>query len=282
MKRCLEPDPADRWQAASDVKKELEWAAVSAPAPAITRPSSSRLAWGVAALAFVGMLSIGVLYLRRQPGTTLGPTQFTLALDKEIQGLRSEHVAGALPYRAIPRLRWRWTERRNLVVDPVAPIGRNPPSARHGRCGPGRMVARWKLDRLFRRWEAEEGKPARGAAANHRSGARIPGSRVGIQRRHHFSPDESRALFRIRDSGGSPQPLTTLNTSLTENSHRFPEFLPGGRLFFFVSRCGERANNALYIGSLDSPEVIRVMPAQSRVSYVPAAARAPGDARLLQ
>ena len=85
-----------------------------------------------------------------------------------------------------------------------------------------------------------------------------------------FRPSNRAPLFRIRDSGGSPQPLTTLNPSLTENSHRFPEFLPGTRLFLFVARCGERANNALYIGSLDSPGVTRVMPAQSRVSYIPA------------
>ena len=86
VKRCLEPDPADRWQAASDVKKELEWVAVSALAAPATRSSSSRFAWGVAALAFVGLLSTGVLYLNRQPVATLEPTRFTLALDKEIEG----------------------------------------------------------------------------------------------------------------------------------------------------------------------------------------------------
>jgi hypothetical protein len=69
--------------------------------------------------------------------------------------------------------------------------------------------------------------------------------------------------------------LTTLNASLTENSHRFPQFLPDGRRFLFTSRCGERANNALYLGSLDSPEVTRLMPAQSAVSYIPPAGGRP-------
>jgi Tol biopolymer transport system component len=76
------------------------------------------------------------------------------------------------------------------------------------------------------------------------------------------------ALFRIRDSGGSPQPLTRLDASLTENSHRYPQFLPDGRRFLFTSRCADRANNALYLGSLDSPTVTRVMPAQSAVQYI--------------
>jgi serine/threonine protein kinase len=84
VKRCLEPDPADRWQAASDVKKELEWVAVAPAAPA-TRSSSSRFAWAVAALAVIGTLSTGVLLFNRQTVAIFEPTRFTLAFDKEIE-----------------------------------------------------------------------------------------------------------------------------------------------------------------------------------------------------
>ena len=76
-------------------------------------------------------------------------------------------------------------------------------------------------------------------------------------------------LFRISESGGTPQQLTQLDTSLTENSHRGPVFLPDGRKFLFTTRCGQRENNALYIGSLDSPKAKRLMPAQSNVGYIP-------------
>src|SRR5262249_20509330 len=65
------------------------------------------------------------------------------------------------------------------------------------------------------------------------------------------------ALFRIRASGGSPEPLTKLDTSRGENSHRYPVFLPDGRHFLFVARSSRRENNALYLGSLDSNEVRR-------------------------
>jgi dipeptidyl aminopeptidase/acylaminoacyl peptidase len=37
----------------------------------------------------------------------------------------------------------------------------------------------------------------------------------------------------------------------------------------FTARCGQRENNGLYIGSLDSTNVKRLMPAHSQVSYVP-------------
>ena len=61
-----------------------------------------------------------------------------------------------------------------------------------------------------------------------------------------FRPTNRAPLLRIRDSGGSSEPLTTLNTSLTENSHRFPEFLPGGRWFFFVVGAGENQQRPLH------------------------------------
>jgi Tol biopolymer transport system component len=76
-----------------------------------------------------------------------------------------------------------------------------------------------------------------------------------------------------------PAPLTRLNEALGENSHRGPTFLPDGRRFLFTSRCADAANNALYLGSLDSPAVQRVMSAQSKALYV--AAKPDGDGALL-
>ena len=82
-------------------------------------------------------------------------------------------------------------------------------------------------------------------------------------------------LFVIHETGGSPRQVTQLDVELTENSHRGPEFLPDGRRFLFTSRCADRDNNALYVASLDSPEVHRLMPAEAAVSYVPAGAERP-------
>ena len=62
--------------------------------------------------------------------------------------------------------------------------------------------------------------------------------------------------------------LTSLDSTRAENSHRYPIFLPNGRDFLFVARSGQRQNNALYFGSLDSGETRRLMSVQSNVSYV--------------
>ena len=85
-----------------------------------------------------------------------------------------------------------------------------------------------------------------------------------------FRPINRQPLFRISESGGDAAPLTQLNEALGENSHRGPTFLPDGRRFLFTSRCAVAANNTLYLGSLDSPELQRVMSAQSKAVYLPA------------
>ena len=91
-----------------------------------------------------------------------------------------------------------------------------------------------------------------------------------------YRPTNRAPIFHVSESGGPSRQVTELNQSLTENSHRGPSFLPDGRRFLFTSRCGQRENNTLYIGSLDSSAVKPLMPAQSQVRYVPPADGRPG------
>jgi eukaryotic-like serine/threonine-protein kinase len=267
VQRCLESDPAERWQAASDVKKELEWAAVTPAAPAVTGDTSSRLAWGVAALAVAGMLAVGVVYLQRESVRTLGPTQFTVSFEKEIGGV------GAFPDPSPTGEAFVFTGigpkgGTSLWIRSLDSAEARSLAGTEGATGPiwspdGNWIA-FYADGKLKKVNPQGGPPQTIAA--------LPGFQDAAWGPHGdiiYRPTNRAPLFRIRDSGGSPQPLTTLNASLTENSHRFPEFLPDGRRFLFTSRCGERANNALYLGSLDSPDVTRVMPAQSAVSYIP-------------
>jgi Tol biopolymer transport system component len=70
--------------------------------------------------------------------------------------------------------------------------------------------------------------------------------------------------------------VTTLDESRTENSHRFQRFLPDGRRFLFVARCSQRENNALYLGSLNTGKVKRLMPIDSNARYLPPKDGKPG------
>jgi hypothetical protein len=276
VRRCLEVDPAERWQTAIDVKKELEWTAViMSAAPAIARQPFSRLAWGVAALTSFAAITLGTLYFTRESAPMLPPTQFTLVLDKEISG----YDLGTLP---VPSPTGELLAFSGVGSDGGTALWVRALHSLEARRLPGTDGASriaWSPDGNWIAFYADgklkkvspNGGPPQTIAA-------VPGFQEaawGSGGDIIFRPSNRMPLYRIHESGGPVQPLTTLNAALTENSHRFPEFLPGGRSFWFVSRCGERSNNALCIGSLDSPEVIRVMPAQARVSYVPASARGP-------
>jgi Tol biopolymer transport system component len=57
------------------------------------------------------------------------------------------------------------------------------------------------------------------------------------------------SIFRIPAAGGRPTPVTKVDSG--EGSHRFPQFLPGGRNFLFTVRSDRPEKRGIYIGSLD-------------------------------
>jgi Tol biopolymer transport system component len=82
-----------------------------------------------------------------------------------------------------------------------------------------------------------------------------------------FSPDINGPLYRVPAAGGEPSPLTSLDQSRTETSHRWPYFLPDGRHFIYFALCARAENRGIYLGSLDSKEVQRLMSAQEAAIY---------------
>jgi hypothetical protein len=50
---------------------------------------------------------------------------------------------------------------------------------------------------------------------------------------------------------------------------RWPQFLPDGRRFLFLSANGRPENNGVYLGSLDGREPIRLLAAESAAGFAP-------------
>jgi Tol biopolymer transport system component len=65
-----------------------------------------------------------------------------------------------------------------------------------------------------------------------------------------FAPDASGPLYRISANGGSPTPVTSLDTAKKEYAHRFPTFLPDGDHFVYASLPGRNGQFEIYAGSL--------------------------------
>ena len=65
-----------------------------------------------------------------------------------------------------------------------------------------------------------------------------------------FSPEERSAIYRVDASGGTPVAVTTLDAASGDESHRWPQFLPGGRHFLYVSWNSRTTVRSVTIGSL--------------------------------
>ena len=81
-----------------------------------------------------------------------------------------------------------------------------------------------------------------------------------------FSPTARSPLQRVSAAGGVPTVVTTLTKA--GDSHRYPQFLPGGRRFLFLLSAGAPDATGIYAGSLDGTPPVRLLPDSSSMAYV--------------
>jgi len=67
-----------------------------------------------------------------------------------------------------------------------------------------------------------------------------------------FAPTH-RGIFQVPASGGAPVEVTTMDPAAHEIQHMWPEFLPDGRRFLFLSNAGPAGQRSVRLGSLDAP-----------------------------
>ncbi len=80
-----------------------------------------------------------------------------------------------------------------------------------------------------------------------------------------FTPSGG-ALFRVLATGGTPSPVTALDSKTGETTHAFPLFLPDGRHFLYLAQTSG-VPHGVYVSSLDSTERIRLLAGGSNVQY---------------
>jgi serine/threonine protein kinase len=74
-------------------------------------------------------------------------------------------------------------------------------------------------------------------------------------------------IQRIDADGSGQQAVTTLDAAAGDSRHAWPSFLPDGRRFLFLIRSSDAERSGVYLGSLDSSRVSRIMPPHSRTVY---------------
>jgi eukaryotic-like serine/threonine-protein kinase len=258
--RCLETDPNERWQSASDVRRELEWSAI--PEPSV--PQTHRrpyLTWA-AAVAAVAVVTVIIAEYRppRNPGQTVRFSVSAPGISSPRPSPDGKLLAYSAPGPEGRRVLWV----RPLDSEEAKPLAGTEDPLRTFWSPDGRWIGFYSQGKLKKASRDGTSVLTIAAVSGFDDAAWGKGEIL-------FTPSNRSGIFQISENGGTPRQITRLDDSRTENSHRWITFLPDGRHFLFLARCGNRENNSLYLGSLDSSEVRRVSAMQSNVAYIPAA-----------
>jgi hypothetical protein len=259
---CLAKDPDERFQTAHDLRLQLKWIAeggskAGVPAPvAAQRKNRGRIFWGASAVLLAACVALAVVHF----GQTQTPRQVIHAYipppEKSTFAFVGDHTG---PLMISP-------DGRRLVFAALGPDGKQmlwlrPLGAASSQPLPGTEDGSypfWSPDSRFIGFFADgKLKTIEAAGGPAQVLCDAPDGRGGSWNREStivFPPIFNGPLYRISTGGGTPAPVTELDPSQQENSHRWPQFLPDGRHFLLFVRSRQGAVSGEYVGSLDSKE----------------------------
>ena len=85
--------------------------------------------------------------------------------------------------------------------------------------------------------------------------------------------DAARGLMRVPAAGGTPTPLTAIDSVRKETSHTGPWFLPGGRRFLYLRSSTEAGDGGVFVGDVDAKpadqSLSRLLATQQNPQYAP-------------
>ena len=283
VRRCLEKNPEARFHSASDLAFALEALSAgsipsdqNAAASVVSVPSRLKrreyLGWIVAAVAVLGLLATLGFFIAKLRNTQTDESVLRLSVTLP----ENVTMSGTIPTVVISpdgrRLAFiaikdgensLWVRPLDsFTVLPLAGIDTGGAPSPPFWSPDSRFIAFFSGGKL-KKVDAAGGPPqiicdfpvARGGTWN-RDGVIIVGS-------------IAESLYRVSQSGGDPTPLTSLDESRFETSHRWPSFLPDGQHFLYFVRTGRIETTGTYVGSLDSKETKQLMPSIVSVAYAP-------------
>ncbi len=277
VRRCLEKQPEQRFQSASDLAFAIEslsstsFSNSTKPITAATSTSTFpsrfrvRLAWIAAFVFLLSTIGFAMLSFRRvspsaqtvrftlpAPENSAYKGELALSPDGRNLAFVVEGTGGrSLWVRALDSV-----QARELpgTMDAALPFW-SPDS---------RFIAFFASNKL-KRIDPVSGSPQVLAevTADARGGAWGPDNTIV------FTPAYTTPLSKVSADGGAVQPLTELDQSREQTSHRWPSFLPDGRHFLYFARSNKKETEGIYVGSLDSKETKFLLNTSLHVVYAP-------------
>jgi serine/threonine-protein kinase len=232
---ALQKLPADRFATAAEFSAALESAgytgsAARGEAPPSVAPSSSRIAWGIAAAALV-LAVTALAWAAGRPRPPEAPVVRSVIRLPDHAFLSYNYIAVSRDgTRLVVMASDRGTNRllaRRLDGDTFTPVAGSEDGNMAFLSPDGRWVA-------FRAAGQQRKALLDGGAAAPIGPGSWPGDWTtdGVI---YFPQEYNTGLFRISDVGGIPEPLSTLDTSRQELGHWHPQLLPGGRYLLFTA-----------------------------------------------
>ncbi|CAN5894688.1 hypothetical protein BH24ACI4_BH24ACI4_31640 [soil metagenome] len=267
LHRCLEKDRRERLGDMSAVRLDLKDALAGEPTSAGAKLPSAlgtghRLAWAAALLAIIllsGLLTISSfrtpteqpeMRLEISTPSTTHASSFAISPDRRRLAFVADDAGDS-------RL---WVRRLDLDAVRAEPLAGTE----------GATYPFWKPDSgsiafFARGWlkvlDLGSGLP--------RPLTSVIAPRGGSWSRHGvilFAPTVLDALWQIPESGGTPTPVTRLQ-SPGQSAHLFPQFLPDGHRFLCFVR-GNPNDQGIHLGSLGSEKTTRLTVAETAGAYL--------------
>ena len=284
VRRCLEKKPERRFHSAHDLGFALE--ALTAPSdsllqtittsPAVTQPDWRRfgmlrnawLPWGVALVCVLLLLSVGLVYLTRSPSSEGRVLRLSI-LPPEKANL----IAGQAPTVS--------PDGTHLVFAVTDATGRTVLYLRALDSGGAQpligteegILPFWSPDSrelaFFAGGKLKKIDIAGGQAVTL---ADAPVPRGGSWSQDGviiFTPAPPAPTLRLSSSGGQPTPVNSVDMPNGIYPRWFPQFLPDGRHYLFLSGGSKGAGaRVISVASLDSLEVKTILPCDFTAIYV--------------
>jgi Tol biopolymer transport system component/tRNA A-37 threonylcarbamoyl transferase component Bud32 len=271
VKGCLAKEPEHRWSTAHDVMLQLQWiaeggSAAGLPAPiAARRKSREKLAWGVAAALFLAAAALAWGFVRRAPRPPR-VVRFEVANPPSLVTIDAPKIS---PDGKI--LAFNATDTNGKTQIWLRPLGALTPQPLPGTDRTRRPF--WSPDSRFLGFVADGklmkidvtgGPPTKICDAP--TGVDGTWSPEGVIL---FDGTGTDPIYRVSAAGGTPVVAAKLDPARKETQVGWPEFLPDGHHFIYMS-INQRADQSAYrIGSLDSSDTKPFAPAQSMLAYAP-------------
>jgi Tol biopolymer transport system component len=270
VKKCLAKLPDERWQSASDLASELKWIAESgsqagvAGRASVGRSRREAAAWLLVAVLSVLLIGGGAAWWQAS-NRHAAPMYFHTSVPFATNDLALSpdgRTLAMVAYSAQANNYMLWTYE----------VGGHRTSWLEGTQGASYPF--WSPDGKFIGFFADgKLKKVDVLGGQVQVLCDAPNGRGGTWNRDGvilFTPDSlGLGLFRVSSSGGSPVEVTKPDTTRSEQSHRWPVFLPDGKHFIYLAAnfIGQLENNAIFLASLDSQERRLLVSTSANAAY---------------